>query len=343
MNGPLFSKSDRELFNRLNASIHGKNGRHARDDTLSYYTSLKNRLGATKYDGSSNSLSTRSSSMDSVNSLCTNSSSSMNSLKEKPKGMRHRDNFDQSNDSLNLHNFDDHDDDYADNVSTDTYSCKSEYTGTDYYDSDDAFYNVMYENSGYERAETKTGVHLPMLDEYFIKDYTNYTTFKNSYRKNSVKEKIYKHMPFLRKFFKEIDTEVESEIRRYLDIKEREKQNYPVRKVKGTQKIFNFLSKYRAFIPLVVLGIFSLFLLSSVRIQFLAFSPILSLLVSASTYWATPLPILLVISSVFYFMILVWLGGYGLLVFHFVRKLKKIKRLRRHIKEFGAMRNEDDD
>ncbi|ANQ10725.1 Uncharacterized protein PCOAH_00049940 [Plasmodium coatneyi] len=153
--------------------------------------------------------------------------------------------------------FNEPNDEYADDVSTNTYSCKSEYTGTDYYDSYGNLYHVVDENNGHERAKAKAGVHLPMLDEHPTKEHKYYKSFKNVQKRNSVKEKIYKHIPFLCKFFKEIDTEVESEIRRYLDIKEREKQNYPVRKVKGTQKLFNFLSMYRAFIPLDVLGTLS--------------------------------------------------------------------------------------
>ncbi|ANQ05865.1 Uncharacterized protein PCOAH_00002170 [Plasmodium coatneyi] len=204
------------------------------------------------------------------------------------------------------------DHDYADDMSTDTSSCKSAYTDGDYCDSNNEFYNVMYENSGHVRP--KAGVHLPMIDEYFIGEYKNYSSSKKFHKRNSLKHKIYKYIPFLGKFFNRIDAKLESEIRRYLDIKEREKQNYPVRKVKGTRKFLNFLSKNRVFVSLEAFGTLPLlFLVFLLILKFSGSSPLLPLMA----------------------IVLVCVG-YGLLVFYYVRKLEKVSRLRKHIKELRA-------
>ncbi|ANQ07808.1 Uncharacterized protein PCOAH_00021870 [Plasmodium coatneyi] len=222
-------------------------------------------------------------------------------------------------------------DDYADDVSTNTYSCKSEYTGTDYYDSYGDLYHVVDQNNEHERANAKAGVHLPMLDEHFIGEYKNYSSSKNFHKRNSLKQKIYKRIPFLRKFFNKIDAKLESEIRRYLDIKEREKQNYPVRKVKGTQKIFNFLSKYRVFVPLGVLGILSmLFLVFLLKMVFSGSWSLWSLLsgLTASVGTVTSIALLPIYFLLPFIVAALVIGGYDLLVLYYKRKLDKIKRSR---------------
>ncbi|ANQ08273.1 Uncharacterized protein PCOAH_00028180 [Plasmodium coatneyi] len=237
-------------------------------------------------------------------------------------------------------------DDRRVNPSVGTYSCKSEYTGTEYYDSYGNLYHVVDENNEHERAKAKTGVHLPMLDEHPTKEHKYYNSFKNVKKRNSVKEKIYKHIPFLGKFFNKIDAKLESEIRRYLDIKEIEKQNYPVRKVKGTRKFLNFLSKNRVFVPLGVLGIvFSIFLAFLLITEFSGVSSFLFLLSgfipSAGTITS---PVLSVLSYIVPPVATALVCGvYSFLVLYYERKLYKIRRSRKHIKKLSAMRNKDDD
>ncbi|ANQ08508.1 Uncharacterized protein PCOAH_00029720 [Plasmodium coatneyi] len=212
-------------------------------------------------------------------------------------------------------------DDRRVNPSVGTCSCKSEYTGTDYYDSYGNLYHVVDQNNEHERAKAQAGVHLPMLDEHFIEEYKYCNIPTILHKRNSVKQKIYKHIPWMRKFFNKMDAKVESEIMRYLDIKEREKQNYPVRKVKGTQKLFNFLSKYRVFVPLDVFGTLPVILLVFLlTLEFIA------------TFSLLPLMTIALVC-----------GGYSRLVSYYKRKVKKMRHIRKHIKKLSTMRNKDDE
>ncbi|CAA9986263.1 hypothetical protein, conserved in P.knowlesi [Plasmodium knowlesi strain H] len=255
-------------------------------------------------------------------------------------------NYDSSMESLFPERRDFHGD-YEDTISTDTYSQKGGYVDKHNYNFGEDFYHVMYKNNGHEqtKAKAKTGIHLPMLDEYSIEEHEYYNNSKNGRRINSIKQKIYRNMPFIRKFFNKIDAKLESEIRRYLDIKEAEKHNYSVRKLKGTEKLFYFLSKYRVFVPLVVIGI-----LSSILIVFIVITEF------SGTFSSLPLfagfsgsvgsftsIVLLFISYLLPFMfVALAIGAYDLLVLYYARKLDKMRRSRKYIKKLSAMRNKDD-
>ncbi|CAA9988838.1 hypothetical protein, conserved in P.knowlesi [Plasmodium knowlesi strain H] len=241
-------------------------------------------------------------------------------------------NYDSSMESLFPERRDFHGD-YEDTITTDTYSQKGGYVDKHNYNFGEDFYHVMYKNNGYEKtkAKAKTGVHLPMLDEYPTEEHEYYNNSKNGRRINSIKQKIYRNMPFIRKFFNKIDAKLESEIRRYLNIKEKEKHYYPVRKVNGTRKFFNFLSKYRVFVLLGVVGIVSSLSPVLLRIvELYGVSPSLSLLsgLAASAGIIT----CMVFIPIYYFLpfmiaALVF-GGYDFLVLYYTRKLDKIKRSR---------------
>ncbi|CAA9987052.1 hypothetical protein, conserved in P.knowlesi [Plasmodium knowlesi strain H] len=180
-------------------------------------------------------------------------------------------NYDSSMESLFPERRDFHGD-YEDTITTDTYSQKGGYVDKHNYIFDEDFYHVMYKNNGNEqtKAKAKTGVHLPMLDEYSIEEHEYYNNSKNGRRINSVNKKKYRNISSIRKFFNKIDAKIESEIGRYFYIKEGEKHCYPIRKINGARKFFNVLSKYRVFAPLGVLGIISLLILTSlVKMKFL--------------------------------------------------------------------------
>eukprot|EP00366_Plasmodium_knowlesi_P001303 XP_002258800.1 hypothetical protein, conserved in Plasmodium species [Plasmodium knowlesi strain H] len=273
------------------------------------------------------------------------------SLKNFDKDGHHYDdkstNYDSSMESLFPERRDFHGD-YEDTISTDTYSQKGGYADTHYYNSGGDLYHVMYKNNGHgqTKAKAKTGVHLPMFDEYPTEKNKYYNNSKNGRRINSVKQKIYRNMPFIRKFFNKIDAKLESEMRRYLDIKEAEKHNYSVRKLKGTEKLFYFLSKYRGFAPLVVVGMISSILIVLIVMEqfsgtftLKSLFPVLSASVGPFAY-----AVLVVISYALPF-ILVSLAFciYDLLVLYYARKLNKIKCLRKNIKNLIAMRNKDDE
>ncbi|CAA9986428.1 hypothetical protein, conserved in P.knowlesi [Plasmodium knowlesi strain H] len=244
-------------------------------------------------------------------------------------------NYDSSMESLFPKRRDFHGD-YEDTISTDTYSQKGGYVDKHNYNFGEDFYHVMYKNNGYEKtkAKAKTGIHLPMLDEYSIEEHEYYNNSKNGRRINSVKRKTYRNISSIRKFFNKIDAKLESEIRRYLDMKEGGKHCYPIRKVNGARKFFNILSKYRVFVPLGVLGIFSLLILTSLlKIKFLATMsslPASTGLVSSNAPFILP-----VLSAMLYVLPLVAvpvvLIGYGLLLFYYIRKLKKMRRSRKYI------------
>ncbi|CAA9987647.1 Plasmodium exported protein, unknown function [Plasmodium knowlesi strain H] len=311
------------------------------------------------YDNSMDSLITNSSmdstSMGSCSSLFTGNStftdSSMDSLTDRSMDSI-TDNsmespFDRSMESLFPQMRDFHGD-YEDTITTDTYSQKGGYVDKHNYNFGEDFYHVMYKNNGYEKtkAKAKTGIHLPMLDEYSIEEHEYYNNSKNGRKINSVNQKKYRNISSIRKFFNKIDAKLESEIRRYLDMKEGGKHCYPIRKVNGARKFFNILSKYRVPVLLGVLGI-----VLSIFFPFLlitGFSGISSLLPFAAALPVSTGPLISKVLFPIYYLLLsmfvtLILVGYDLLVLYYVHKLDKMERSRKYIKNLIAMRNKDDE
>ncbi|CAA9991325.1 Plasmodium exported protein, unknown function [Plasmodium knowlesi strain H] len=305
------STSMESLFTKVQKTKFDKNG---------------NADKLTNYDNSMESLFDRS--MDSITD---------NSM-ESP--------FDRSMESLFPKRRDFHGD-YEDTIPTDTYSQKGGYTDTHYNNSGEDLYHVMYKNNGHgqTKAKAKTGVHLPMFDEYPTEEHKYYSNSNNFHRGNTTKPKIHKGISSICNFFDKIDAKFESEMKRYLDIEEEEKHKYSVRKLKGTGKLSHFFSKYRVFAPLGVLGIISLLILTSlVEMKFFATSSVLLSLGSASSSTTLFYPVLFVMFYVLPLMAAALIcGGYGLLLFYYIRKLNKMGRSRKYIKKLSAMRNKDDE
>ncbi|CAA9990604.1 Plasmodium exported protein, unknown function [Plasmodium knowlesi strain H] len=252
--------------------------------------------------------------------------------------------FDRSMESLFPERRDVHGD-YEDTITTDTYSQKGGYVDKHNYNSGEDFYHVMYKNNGHgqTKAKAKTGVHLPMFDEYPTEEHKYYNNSNNFHRGNTTKAKIHKGISFICNFLDKIDAKFESEMKRYLDIEEEEKHKYSIRKLKGTGKLSRFFSKYRVFAPLGVLGIVSLLILTSLlKMEFLTKTFPFAILASSSASFS--LSVLFVISFILLTLAAaVVFSGYGLLLFYYIRKLNKMGRSRKYIKKLSAMRNKDDE
>ncbi|GAW80426.1 Plasmodium exported protein, unknown function [Plasmodium gonderi] len=116
---------------------------------------------------------------------------------------------------------------------------------------------------------------------------------------------------FMRKLLRRIDSKIELEMLRYLNIQSKGQNNNSQKSQNKVLKSFKIMNKYRVFSPLVALGIFSLML--SARYYYMEYftsSPIFSIILHILVY-----------------------GLYALLALYYVAKLAKMTRVKRNLEK----------